>query len=138
MLERHGLLLAADATLPSVATIVAGEPVHGSWWAHPKSHAIFAASSALARHPDAMAIPLISRKVTFVHRRLWPALLAVAQACEPWQTKGLSPQARALLTRVEQAGGTQETGGGGGRRAGGPPPHKPTEHTPERHGRHRR
>ena len=109
-LERHGLLLAADATLPSVATIVAGEPVHGSWWAHPKSHAIFAASSALARHPDAMAIPLISRKVTFVHRRLWPALLAVAQACEPWQTKGLSPQARALFTRVEQAGELQTSG----------------------------
>jgi hypothetical protein len=109
-LERLGLLLATDATLPSVATIVAGEPVHGSWWAHPKSHAIFAASSALTRHPDAIAIPLISGKVTFVHRRLWPALLAVAQAREPWQTTGLPPQARALLRRVEKAGELQTSG----------------------------
>ena len=106
----RGLLLAADATLPSVATIVAGEPVHGSWWAHPKSHAIFAALSALARHPDAIAIPLISGKVTVVHRRLWPALLAVAEAREPWQTKGLSPKARALLRRVDTAGERQTSG----------------------------
>lgn len=110
-LQDHGLLLASDATLPSVATIVAGEPVRGSWWAHPKSHAIFAALSALSRHPDAIAIPLISGKVTFVHRRLWPALLAIALARERWQTAGLSPQARALLKSVDTCGELQASGG---------------------------
>src|SRR5436190_663697 len=91
-LERYKLLLASDAALPSVATIVAGEPVRGSWWAHPKSHAIFAALGALSRHRDALVVPLIARKVTFVHRDLWPALLAVALPREPWQTRGLAWQ----------------------------------------------
>ncbi len=108
--EDRGLLLAADVTLPSVATIVAGEPIRGSWWGHPKSHAIFAAISGLARHPDAIAIPLVSGKVTFVHRRLWPALVAVACAREPWQTAKLSPKARALLKRVDTAGELQASG----------------------------
>ena len=45
-----------------------------------------------------------------MHRRLWPALLAVAEAREPWQTRGLSPQARALFTRVEKAGELQTSG----------------------------
>lgn len=89
---------------------MAGEPVRGSWWAHPKSHAIFAALTALTRHPDAIAIPLVAGKVTFVHRRLWPALSAVALARERWQMAGLSPQARALLKRVEKHGRLQASG----------------------------
>lgn len=32
-LEHYSLLLEADAQLPSLASIVAGEPVRGSWWA---------------------------------------------------------------------------------------------------------
>src|SRR5437588_12294056 len=103
-LRNRGVLLAADARLPSVATIVAAEPIRGSWWAHPKAHAIFAATSALARHPDAMALLLVSRKVTFVHRRLWPAILTIGLARERWQRKGLPAGARALLKRVEKAG----------------------------------
>jgi hypothetical protein len=109
-LRGRGLLLAADNTLPSVTALIAGEPIRGSWWGHPKAHAIFAASSALARHPDAMAIPLMSGKVTFVHRRLWPSLLAVALARDRWQTAGLSPQARALLKRVDTSGELQASG----------------------------
>ncbi len=109
-LRDRGLLLAADNTLPSVTLLIAGEPIRGSWWTHPKSHAIFAASTALARHPDAIAIPLISGKVTFVHRRLWPALLAVALARERWQTAKLPPAARALLKRVETAGEMEASG----------------------------
>ena len=48
--------------------------------------------------------------MTFVHRRLWPALLAIALAREPWQTHGLSHDARALLKRVEKAGELQTSG----------------------------
>lgn len=109
-LRRHGLLLAADPVLPSVATLVAGEPVRGSWWAHPKSHAIFAALGALTRHADAIAIPLIAGKVTFIHRRLWPAVLTIGIAREPWQTAKLSPRARALLKRLEKTGALEASG----------------------------
>jgi hypothetical protein len=47
---------------------------------------------------------LISGKVTFVHRKLWPALLAIGMAREPWQTNGLSRKARNLLQIVDRKG----------------------------------
>jgi hypothetical protein len=34
--------------------------------------------------------------VTLVHRKLWPAVLAVGAAGEPWQLRGLSSAARAI------------------------------------------
>ena len=58
--------------------LVAGEPVRGSWWGHPKGHDIFAACQHLLQHPDATTAKLVSGKVTYVHRELWPSLLAVA------------------------------------------------------------
>src|SRR5581483_2271004 len=39
-LESRGLWLVSDPRLPSLATVVAGEPVRGSWWAHPESQRI--------------------------------------------------------------------------------------------------
>ena len=110
MLRERGLLMVADRVLPSVATLVAGQPIRGSWWAHPSSHAIFEATSALASHPDAIALPLVSGKVTFVHRRLWPALLGVALAGEAWQTQSLTAPARALMARLEEATELQASG----------------------------
>ena len=103
-LERHGLLLVTDARLPSLVALVAGEPVRGSWWGHPQAHQIYAAAIQLEDHPDVAAVKLVSGKVTFVHRRLWPALLAVATARERWQMRGLSASARRLLDRVEAEG----------------------------------
>jgi len=102
-LQRHQLLLASDAALPSVAALVAGEPVKGSWWGHRRGRAIFAAIRALEDHPDAVVVPLVGGKVTFVHRDLWPALLAVAVAGERWQTVGLSAAARRLITKLRTA-----------------------------------
>jgi len=87
-----------------VATIVAGAPVRGSWWAHPKSHAIFRAARALGSDPDVLAIPFVAGKVTFIHRPLWPAVLAVASERASWQTRRLSPGGRTVLNHVEAAG----------------------------------
>jgi hypothetical protein len=47
---------------------------------------------------------LISGKITFVHRKLWPALLAIGMAREPWQMNGLSRKARNLLQMVDRNG----------------------------------
>ncbi len=47
---------------------------------------------------------LVAGKVTFVHRRLWPALLAVGIAREPWQFARLAAGARELYDAVEQQG----------------------------------
>jgi hypothetical protein len=95
-LREHGLLLLQDKKLPSVATIIAGEPIRGSWWSHPRAQAIFDCLEILSPD-DVLTTRLVGRKVTFVARPLWPALLAVATSHAPWQSRGLSPAAKKLL-----------------------------------------
>jgi hypothetical protein len=60
--------------VPSLAETIAGEPLRGSWWGHPKGDAIFACSRAIRNSKDVLTCRLVDRKVTYVHRRLWPAL----------------------------------------------------------------
>ena len=75
----HGMLLeSARGPLPSVAEMVAGEPIRGSWWSHPSSHAIFDVLNVLADSPDVVRTRLVNGKVTLIHRRLWPALARLA------------------------------------------------------------
>ena len=104
-LVQHGLLLKQDKALPSVVGLLTGESLRTSWWSHPKAHLIFAVLSELADHPDVLVTKLLHRKDTLVHRSLWPALLAVAAAREPWQFRGLSGSARSLLRRVDRGQG---------------------------------
>jgi len=87
-----------------VATLVAGAPVRGSWWAHPLAHEIYHVTDALGEHPDVIVSKLVSGKATYVYRDLWPAVLAVGRGRERWQTDGLAPLARKLLAAVEGAG----------------------------------
>jgi len=103
-LALHGLLMKADALLPSVTTIVSGEPVKASWWAHPLAHTIFFALRDLADHPDVLLLKLVAGKDTFIHRKLWPEIVAIALAREPWQTQRLSPEALALFKEVSSVG----------------------------------
>lgn len=73
--EEHGVVLAsARGPVPCIAEAVAGQPIVGSWWAHPKGKAIFAALSELDDSDDVRCFKLIDGKITFVHRRVWPAL----------------------------------------------------------------
>lgn len=75
----HGVVLAsARGPVPSVAEAVAGEPIRGSWWAHARSHDIFRALTAIDDSPDVLCFKLVAGKVTFVHRRLWPALVCLS------------------------------------------------------------
>jgi hypothetical protein len=103
-LKTHGLLMMTDARLPSVAGLVAGSPVRGSWWGHPQSHAIWAVLEKMEHDSGMLATKLVSSKVTFVDRALWPAVIGVACAREPWQMKGLSREARALLAEAGRRG----------------------------------
>src|SRR5688572_378169 len=101
-LDRYGLLPVQDARVPSVCTLVAGEPVRGSWWGHPKGGAIF---HLLGRLDDEVASPkLLWGKVTLVHQRLWPALAAVGEEGAAWQIDGLPGAASDVLGRVRAAG----------------------------------
>jgi hypothetical protein len=74
--EKHGIVLAsAKGPVPNVAEAVAGESIVGSWWAHKKGKAIFAALSEIDDSPDVRCFKLVDGKVTFVHRKVWPALV---------------------------------------------------------------
>jgi len=101
-LQEFDLLLDADPKLPSVTGFVAGDNVRGSWWTHPQSHEMYHLACQLRAHPDVLMVKLISGKVTLVHRPLWPAVLTVATAREPWQLEGLSKEAKALLKKVDK------------------------------------
>jgi hypothetical protein len=109
-LERHGLLLETDARLPSLVALVAGGPVRGSWWGHPLGHTIFATGEALFHHRDVLLAKLVSGKATWIHRKLWPAVLAAAQSRGAWQTDGLSREASALLGEVDREGQVRASG----------------------------
>jgi hypothetical protein len=78
-IRKHGVVLeAAQGPRPSLAEVIAGEPVRGSWWSHPKSHEIFAVTRAIRESDDVLVCRLNKGKITFVHRRMWPALVRVA------------------------------------------------------------
>jgi hypothetical protein len=103
-LKRLGLLLETDVRLPSVASLIAGEPISGSWWSHAFAQKIFATLGQLEDHPDVMFTKLISGKVTLVHRKLWPEIFAIGTAREPWQIKDLSKSALSLLKMIDEKG----------------------------------
>ncbi|MCA1600366.1 MAG: hypothetical protein LC776_01540 [Acidobacteria bacterium] len=103
-LRRLGLLLETDARLPSVASLIAGEPISGSWWSHAFAQKIFTTLGQFADHRDVMFTKLISGKVTLVHRKLWPEITAIGTARAPWQMKGLSKSARNLFEMIDEHG----------------------------------
>lgn len=104
ILKKEGVLLEADPQLPSLATVIAGAPVRGSWWSHSKGKSIYKFSSALHEHPEVAVVKLLSGKVTFIHRNLWSALIAIATSQEKWQKTSLSNNALWLFRKIETNG----------------------------------
>jgi hypothetical protein len=79
VVKQHGVVLqAARGTLPNLAELIAGERIHGSWWGHPKGKQIFRIAEAVCESPDILVCKLVDGKVTYIHRRLWPALVKLA------------------------------------------------------------
>ena len=103
-LKKWGLLLESDPKLPSVCTIITGEPMKGSWWSHRMAQTIFQVNERLDDHPDVLIAKLLGGKVTFVHRQFWPAVLAVATTKEPWQMHNLNDTAQKVLKFLTNAG----------------------------------
>jgi len=83
--ERHGIVCEASRRngIPSLVDEIAGEAVRGNWWSHPRSKTIFAATRAARDSADVLVCRLIDGKITFVHRRLWPALVRIADRFDP-------------------------------------------------------
>jgi hypothetical protein len=79
------LLQSARGPIPNVAELVVGAPIKGSWWTHAQSPAIFDVLNELADSPDVVRMKLVNGKVTLVHRRLWPALVCIADRLDAKQ-----------------------------------------------------
>ncbi len=103
-LGRLGVLLESDRVFPSITGIMVREPIKGSWWSHPMANEIYLLSRRLIHHDDALCLKLLSNKSTFVHRRLWPELIAIGTAQESWQLDALPSSAKSMLTKVEERG----------------------------------
>jgi hypothetical protein len=86
-IEEHGVVLAsAKGPVPRLTEAIVNDSIKGSWWAHPKSHQIFAILQAVADSEDVLVCRLVNGKVTFIHRRLWPAVVRAAKRFPAAQT----------------------------------------------------
>jgi hypothetical protein len=84
--RRHGIVLvSAKGPAPRLTEAIAGETIKGSWWAHSKSHQIFAVLQKLEDSPDILVCRLIAGRLTLVHRRLWPAIVKLERHFQPDQ-----------------------------------------------------
>ena len=99
--NRSGLLLVHDRMLPSVTTLIVGQPVEGSWWSHPKSNLIFNAIEDI--DGEVATVKLVCRKNTLVARSLWQDLCNVGHARDPWQLHRVDPVTLMMLETVEAA-----------------------------------
>jgi hypothetical protein len=76
----HGVVLeSATGPVPSLAVAIAGGQINGSWWAHPRGREIFALTRAVRDCSDVLVCRLVEGKITYVHQRLWPALVCVSK-----------------------------------------------------------
>jgi hypothetical protein len=82
--RKHGVVLvSANGPVPKLVEAIAGEPIKGSWWSHPKGRRIFPVLESVTDSPDILVCRLVGGKVTLVHKRLWPALVRAAKRFSP-------------------------------------------------------
>jgi hypothetical protein len=79
-IEKHGIVLErAKGKIPNLVDAIVGAPVRGSWWAHPEARRIYDILGAVHGSPDVLRCRLVDAKVTYAHRRVWPALVRLAE-----------------------------------------------------------
>ena len=82
--HRHGVVLEAARGLePSLAAHVAGGPIAGSWWGHPRGHEIYALTLVIQESKAILICMLAHKRRTYIHRRLWPAFVRLAGRFAP-------------------------------------------------------
>jgi hypothetical protein len=78
-IRKHGVVLAsARGPVPRLTEAIVDGPIKGSWWSHPQSRDIFSILQFIVDSDDVLVCRLVNGKVTFLHKRLWPALVRVA------------------------------------------------------------
>ena len=100
-IETEGIVLeSAHGRVPTFVDFVAGERVT-RWWGHPQAQLIFTLTRALRDSSDVLTCRLIDGKVTYVHRRLWPALVKLSGE--------LDTRALGAIREEHSAGGKHQT-----------------------------
>jgi len=103
--ERRIVMSTGRSSLPVLAEAIAGEPIAGSWMAHPAVYHIYRILGGLSRY-NLPAAPLILGKETILDPSLGPAVERIAADRER-QARArvqLPPLARRLLDEVEARG----------------------------------
>ena len=97
--ERHGIVCESvrRGEIPSLADAIAGEAIRGNWWSHPRSQSIFTLTRAVRDAPQVLVCRLVDARISFVHERLWPALVRIA---DRWPRERL-----ARITELHRADG---------------------------------
>ena len=103
---QFGLLFLSDPKRRNAIEIVTGQFPRGSWWSHPQANAIYDILQTVEGHPDVLLAKLMSGKVTLIHRSLWPALMTIVHAREPWQIHDLPSVAAQWLATFDDAEAT--------------------------------
>ena len=76
----HGVVLeSAQGLEPSLAIRIAGGPIRGSWWGHPLGHEIYRLIQNVHASKAVLVCTLAGGKITYIHRRLWPAFVHMAK-----------------------------------------------------------
>jgi hypothetical protein len=79
LIEEHGIVLqSARGPVPNIPELVVGTRIRGSWWAHPEHDEIFRVLNEAMIPGQVVRMKLVGGKITLVHRRLWPALVRLA------------------------------------------------------------
>lgn len=77
--EKTGVALESGrGPVPNLVDALASHPLPGSWDAHPQAKLIQAMLRAVRESADVLVCKLVLGRITFVHRRLWPALVRLA------------------------------------------------------------
>ena len=61
-------------------------------------------SNELMDQPDIVTVKLVNKKVTFVHKIHWNALVTIGNAEAEWQLQGVDIQHKSLLKKVTSKG----------------------------------
>ena len=73
------MLESARGPVPNLAESIAGAPIRGNWWGHKRAQQIFRLTRAVRDSKNVLVCRIIGHKVTYAHRRLWPALVRLAR-----------------------------------------------------------
>ena len=103
--KANGIVLeSARGPAPSLAAAIAGEPIRGSWWKHRKASQIFRCTRAVRASKEVLVCRLLGGKVTYVDRRLWPAVVKLRDQFEPKDLSSIreihTPQGKHKISAV--------------------------------------